>query len=111
MITRFAGAMVFTGFVVFAVAACSENGPNIENGRKLAKEHCAACHAIGADDASAIAEAPAFRDLGKSYNVEDLAEALAEGIVTGHEDMPEVAFEPNDVEDFISYLAAVQKDR
>jgi mono/diheme cytochrome c family protein len=33
-----------------------------------------------------------------------LEEALAEGIVTGHNDMPEFAFEPGDVTAIITYL-------
>lgn len=80
----------------------------VERGRLIAKEACAACHAIGADDASPNADAPAFRDLGQRYPVEDLAESLAEGIVTGHPDMPEVALEAQDVSFFIAYLKSIQ---
>lgn len=79
-----------------------------ERGRLIAQEACATCHAIGRDDTSPNAQAPAFRDLGQRYPVEDLAESLAEGIVTGHADMPEVALEAQDVSFFIAYLKSIQ---
>ena len=39
-------------------------------------------------------KAPPFRDVVKKYDPDALEEALAEGIVTGHNNMPEFAFEP-----------------
>jgi hypothetical protein len=38
------------------------------------------------------------------YPIENLAEALAEGIVSGHPDMPVIVFEPADIEAFLAYL-------
>jgi len=94
------------------VGALGEDAPaDIEKGRQIAEAHCVACHAIGVDDESALAEAPPFRDLGQSYDVEALEEALAEGIVTGHEDMPEIELDPQQITDFIGYLKSIQKTR
>ena len=41
--------------------------------------------------------------------MELLEEALAEGILTGHPDMPEFAFPPEDIGAIIAYLRAVQE--
>ena len=41
--------------------------------------------------------APPFGDLSKRYPSENLAEALAEGIVTGHPAMPRFTFEPREI--------------
>ncbi|PTW61714.1 cbb3-type cytochrome c oxidase subunit III [Breoghania corrubedonensis] len=76
----------------------------VEEGRALAEAECASCHAVGAGDESPVAEAPAFRDLSARYPVEQLEEALAEGIVTGHADMPEITWEPEQSTAFIAYL-------
>ena len=38
------------------------------------------------------------------YPVENLAEALGEGIVTGHQNMPEFRLDPGQVGDFIDFL-------
>ena len=37
-----------------------------------------------------------------------LAEALAEGILTGHRDMPEFHFPPSDINAIIHYLQSIQ---
>lgn len=73
-------------------------------GHTLLMENCARCHAIDADGTSAEPKAPPFRDVVKKYDPAALEEALAEGIVTGHEKMPEFAFEPEEVSAIIAYL-------
>lgn len=83
-------------------------GANPENGRLLAESRCAHCHAVGAADQSAVAAAPAFRTLGRKWPVENLAEALAEGIVVGHPAMPAFAFSPEEIDDFLEWLTALQ---
>jgi mono/diheme cytochrome c family protein len=72
------------------------------------EENCAACHAIGGDDESTLAEAPAFRTLHQRYPVEFLAEALAEGIVTAHLAMPVFQLEPDQIDDVIAYLKSLE---
>ena len=79
-------------------------------GLKIAQDVCARCHAIGLKDKSPLAKAPPFRELGERYPPEDLAEALAEGIVTGHPEMPQVELDPEDVGNFIAYLIKLQAD-
>ena len=56
---------------------------------------------------SRIPNAP-FRTLSSKYPVEDLAELLAEGIVSGHPDMPIFVFSPQDIEAIILYLKSIQ---
>ena len=51
-----------------------------------------------------MTKAPPFRDLHKQYPVENLQEALGEGIATGHATMPEFKFEPKQVDKIIDYL-------
>lgn len=79
-----------------------------ERGRAFALENCSRCHAIGTTGVSPLAEAPPFRELHQRYPVEHLAEALAEGIVTGHPDMPEFQLEPDEAEDLIAYLRMLE---
>src|SRR5215204_79298 len=44
---------------------------------------------VGRQGDSPMTKAPPFRDLHKQYPVENLQEALGEGIATGHATMPE----------------------
>lgn len=75
----------------------------------LAEEICSRCHAIGSDGESSHADAPKFRNLHELYPVNDLEEALGEGIITGHPDMPEIAFEPEDAGALIDYMISIQE--
>ena len=73
-------------------------------GFELLRANCARCHAIDAESQSPEPKAPPFRDVVKRYDPAALEEALAEGIVTGHENMPEFEFEPEQVSAIVAYL-------
>lgn len=55
-----------------------------------------------ASDRAAVADTP------ERYPVETLQEALAEGIVTGHPTMPEFRFEPDQINDFLTFLKSLE---
>jgi cytochrome c len=78
-------------------------------GEALVRENCSRCHAIGKEGESPHPQAPPFRTLSSHYPIEDLAESLAEGIVSGHPDMPIFVFSPQDVEAIIDYLQSIQQ--
>jgi mono/diheme cytochrome c family protein len=78
-------------------------------GEKLLSTNCGTCHAIGAKNNSPHREAPPFRTLATRYPIENLAEALAEGLSTGHPDMPDFTFEVEDVAAILAYLKAIQE--
>lgn len=82
----------------------------ILTGADLVRENCARCHAIDMTSISPRKEAPPFRDVVKKYEPEALEEALAEGIVTGHNDMPEFEFEPEQISAIIAYLQSLQSE-
>jgi mono/diheme cytochrome c family protein len=78
-------------------------------GNAVLAKNCSRCHAIGATGISPHREAPAFRTLGQRYPIESLAETLAEGLSTGHPDMPEFIFETRDVAAILAYLQTIQE--
>lgn len=88
-------------------AAAQSQTDAVERGRAIA-QNCARCHAIGANDESPHKDAPPFRTFHERWPLEHLEEALAEGIVVGHIDMPEYMFEPDQISDFLAYLATLQ---
>ena len=63
-------------------------GADLNRGETLMITNCAPCHAVGRTGDSPRADAPTFRTLSKKYPIETLAESLAEGLFTGHPDMP-----------------------
>lgn len=83
----------------------------LKEGQDLLAEKCGRCHAIGRGDASRDPKAPPFRTLSKRYPIEALEEALGEGIISGHPDMPEFEFDSDDVGAIVAYLKSIQDKR
>ena len=94
--------------VVVGSEARAETNAAIEKGRALLEANCAKCHAIGMEGESKHKEAPPFRVVVTRYPPDNLAEALAEGLISGHPDMPEFVFEPDEVEAITTYLASLK---
>jgi cytochrome c len=101
-------ALAAAGLCVPAMVSAAEKDLT-DKGRVLVEENCSRCHAIGLAGESPKAEAPPLRTLSRNYPVEDLAESLAEGIVSGHPDMPIFVFGPHDVNAIIAYLDSIQE--
>ena len=89
-------------------SASAQGQADIEAGRKLAELHCSRCHAVGNEGASLMEGAPPLRDLKLRYPIEDLAEALAEGIFTAHPQMPVFTFSAEEVDDLLAYLDSLE---
>ena len=91
-----------------AVAALADEAYVAARGKNILAANCARCHAIEADGKSPHREALPFRQVVLRYPPEQLAEALAEGIMSGHPDMPEFTFEPADIAAIVAYLATLK---
>ncbi|UJW83904.1 c-type cytochrome [Devosia sp. SL43] len=77
-------------------------------GRALVQMYCTDCHATEMTGDSPLPIAPRFRELYLRYDVEDLAEALVEGIVTAHPEMPQFEFDPEQATAIIAYLKTLE---
>jgi len=92
----------------FGGARAQQRDPAAQRGFIFVKTNCARCHAIDKVSPSPLKVAPPFRTLHRRYPVDSLAEALGEGIVTGHPTMPEFQLDPGQVADVITYLKTLQ---
>ena len=79
-----------------------------QRGTAYARANCARCHAIARRSESPLKIAPPFRTLHRRYAIDSLEEALAEGIYTGHADMPAFELEPDQIHDLLSYLKTLE---
>ncbi len=95
------------GILLLASPAMAET-TQVQRGHDLVQSNCSRCHAIEAKGESPNPKAPHFRELDQRYPIDSLAEALAEGIRTGHPQMPEFVFAPDEVDAIITYLKSVQ---
>jgi cytochrome c len=80
-------------------------------GRTFAEANCSRCHAVGETGDSPYAPAPPFRTLSERYPIENLAEALAEGIGVTHGgdvQMPEFVLTPEEIDNLLAYLESLQ---
>ena len=97
-----------TLLTLLLIAPVLAASPSEERGKTFAINNCARCHAIDRVSQSPLKIAPPFRTLHKRYPVETLAEALAEGIQTGHPTMPEFRLDPDQIHDLLSYLKSLE---
>lgn len=77
-------------------------------GQEIATRLCSGCHAIGRTGESPHPDSLPFRSISLRYPVRSLEEALGEGIFVGHPDMPPFQLEPEDIDDLLDYIEAIQ---
>lgn len=104
---RLACSMLLLTCLLQTAAAATDG--QVQRGKTFVGTNCARCHAVGRVGTSPLGAAPAFRDLHTKYPVEDLGEALAEGITTGHPTMPEFRLDPDQITDVVAYLKSLER--
>jgi cytochrome c len=102
-------AASFAAALTAAVAADPKAPDLAATGERILSEKCAQCHALGKTATSPLAAAPPFRSLAAKYPVAHLAEALAEGITTGHPDMPEFVFSTDEIAAILAYIEDISE--
>lgn len=80
----------------------------VQEGHALVTMYCSDCHATEATGDSLLPIAPPFRELYLRYDVELLSEALVEGIVTAHPEMPQFEFDPDQAAAIVAYLKTLE---
>lgn len=93
--------------VLSAHTAWAQDASDVLAGKALVEANCARCHGIGSSDKSTHPDAPEFRTLQEKYPVENLEEAFAEGVFTGHPDMPQFEATPQQISEIIAYIASL----
>lgn len=77
-------------------------------GYRIAKEHCATCHAIDAMSASPRSEAPPLRAILTRVPEGMLTDHLIEGVRIGHDEMPRFDFTVRAADTLVAYLKSIQ---
>ena len=99
--------LVFAALVSLSAQAAGAASAGVAAGEALLQKNCAGCHAIGQVGESPNPKSPPFREVLKRYDPGNLEEALAEGIVTGHNEMPEFVLDPDQIGEIIAYLRSL----
>lgn len=107
LLTRAALALVVLA-ATFTGAHTQQRDPAAQRGLVFVKTNCSRCHSIDKLSPSPLKVAPPFRTLHQRYPIDALAEAMAEGIVTGHPTMPEFQLDPGQIADVLAFLRTLQ---
>jgi cytochrome c len=107
---------LMTGLIIFIViiglfiaSSASSYASDPRAGQIFAVENCSRCHAIGATGISPNRKASAFRVIARKYKLDDLEEAFAEGIMTGHNTMPEFTLSPREIENLLAHMSRLKR--
>ncbi len=86
-------------------------GADSAKGQALADTHCVRCHGAKVGDTSPNPKAPVLASFQAKWPLTYLEEALAEGIVTGHDnDMPTFSFTAEEIDNLFAYLDSLGAD-
>jgi mono/diheme cytochrome c family protein len=80
----------------------------IGRGESVARNVCAACHAVRPGQASARSGAPTFMTISRRYTPRGLDRELDAIAEVGHYGMPVIRITPNDQRDLITYIASLR---
>lgn len=92
---------------LMALSTAVAQADDIAEGKALVELNCARCHAVDRTSESKHADAPPFRTLSQRYPIDALEEAFAEGISTGHPDMPEFVATPGQIGAILDYISSL----
>ncbi|RCK38629.1 c-type cytochrome [Thalassospira xiamenensis] len=104
------GAAAATFLIVSnQLAHRGEEQGDIARGKAIAEQTCLRCHMEFAGDPypdPEITTAPPLASFGQRWPIENLEEALAEGITVSHDQltMPEFTFTPETIADLLAYM-------
>jgi mono/diheme cytochrome c family protein len=96
------------GMLTVVCSAAQAQDP-VSHGQALVAEFCGRCHAIGTKGKSRHPDAPPFRILGRSVDLDEFPRTLERGISGGHPDMPEFKFSHDDARAVRAYLRVIQQ--
>jgi cytochrome c len=104
---RLLGAVVIGALLPLTAAA--QVSPSAQRGLTYVLANCGRCHSTDLAGPSPLAIAPPFRDLRLRYPVDNLRASLAQGIRTGHQNMPEFRLDPGQIDDLLAYLKTLER--
>jgi tetratricopeptide (TPR) repeat protein len=80
----------------------------VAEGKSLAEQNCARCHAVGTSGQSPNPKAPAFRLIQQRHPILALREPLARSIAAPHDEMPQFLLPEADIDRIVAYINSMQ---
>ena len=94
--------------LLFAAALASQNAAaaDVDNGRRLAQQHCSPCHIVEPGSRPELANSPPFATIAGKFG--DAPELIAFAILSPHPRM-NLAPSRRDAQDIPAYIASLAK--
>ncbi|MGL4636133.1 MAG: c-type cytochrome [Beijerinckiaceae bacterium] len=102
-------AVILASFAIFLASTARGRASDPRAGQAFAVENCSRCHAVGGTGASPNKKAPSLRSIARKYKLEDLEEGFAEGMVTGHNAMPEFTLTPREIDNLLAHMRRLKR--
>jgi mono/diheme cytochrome c family protein len=100
-------SVVLSGLLVATAMSAQAQSADVKNGRRLAQQVCAECHAVLPEEArSPKPGAPTFQELARAPGM--TAMALSVAFTTPHAGMPMFKLTSDQAEDIIAYILGLQ---
>jgi len=88
-----------------------ESDARVRRGKTLVEINCGQCHGLGPRGVSANANAPAFHELRKRYQMLSLRAPITRGIATPHDDMPPFRPSEEELDAIVAYVNSLGSAR
>jgi len=102
-----AGVLLALPFALLALIAADAAAGDAEQGEKLAKRWCAACHIVSRDQTRGVDNAPAFAAIAKEPGFS--ADKVARFLMNPHPKMPDMQLTRSETADLGAYIASLAK--
>jgi mono/diheme cytochrome c family protein len=101
--SRRAGALAFALFATLSNGLAAPADP--ANGERLAKQWCAACHIVSADQTRGADNVPAFSAIARMRGFS--AETIGQFLLDPHPRMPDMQLTRDEARDLGAYIASL----
>lgn len=103
------GFFLAAALVLAFSAEASAQDADIEKGAAYAKNVCAACHAVLANEQiSPLPQAPTFQSVADTPGMTEMA--LTVWLQSSHPTMPNIVLEPDDLRNVVAYIRSLDRE-
>ncbi len=102
-------SLISASLALMTVQAEAQYEDPVKHGRQLVVRFCSRCHAVAQFGRSPNRDAPPFRTLGRTFDLDTFPAMLERGISSSHPDMPTFKFSHEDARDVRAYLRTIQR--
>jgi len=99
-------ALIVAVSLLPALVASGTWAADADNGERLARRWCAACHVVASNQTTPTSEAPPFASIARGPRSE--AAAVAAFLMQSHPKMPDMSLTQKEATDLAAYIASLK---